>query len=191
MPSKAATTPTASRKGFKGFNVSKFQAALPRFKVAKLKAWCRHAFDLLSDKIGNYSAFGHSALAAQQLSAFSHGVAQAALAAQLSALQHSFFSTHSVFGQHSLAHSPLSAFLQQQLIAQNATAAINKIFFIRLKSFNSFKSFRSSRGSKSSKSYISDLENRCKITVKIAYMQKKLYFCGQINVFFYKTIGNG
>ena len=114
--------------------VSKFQAALPRFKVAKIKAWLCHAFNLLSDKIGNYSAFGHSALAAQQLSAFSHGVAQAALAAQLSALQH-FFSTHSVFGQHSLAHSPLSAFLQQQLIAQNATAAINKIFFMTLKIF--------------------------------------------------------
>jgi hypothetical protein len=80
-------------------------------------------------------------LAAQQLSAFSHGVAQAALAAQLSALQH--FSTHSVCGQHSLAHSPLSAFLQQQLTAQNDTTAINKIFFIRLKSFNGFKSFNS------------------------------------------------
>jgi hypothetical protein len=49
-----------------------------------------------------------------------------------------FFSTHSVFGQHSLAQSPLSAFLQQQLIAQKATAAINKIFFIRLKSFLKF-----------------------------------------------------
>jgi hypothetical protein len=83
----------------------------------------------------NYSAFGHSALAAQQLSAFSHGVAQAALAAQLSAWQH-FFSTHSVFGQHSLAHSPLSAFLQQQLTAQKATTAINKIFFITLKKLN-------------------------------------------------------
>ena len=78
----------------------------------------------------HFSAFGHSAFL-QQLSAFSHGVAHSALAAQLSALQH-FFSTHSVFGQHSLAHSPLSAFLQQQLIAQNATAAINKIFFILL-----------------------------------------------------------
>jgi len=53
----------------------------------------------------------------------------------------------------------LSAFLQQQLIAQNATAAINKIFFITL---NSFKSF------------INDLENRCKFTIKIAYVQKKL-----------------
>ena len=162
--------------------VSEFQAALPRFKVAKLKAWCRHAFDLLSDKIGNYSAFGHSALAAQQLSTFWQQ--ESTFWQQLSALQHSFFSTHSVFGQHSLAHSPLSAFLQQQLIAHNATAAINKIFFIRLKSFNSFKSFRSSRGSKSSKSYISDLENRCKITLNIAYMQKKLYFCGQFNDFF-------
>jgi hypothetical protein len=81
----------------------------------------------------DYSATcsAHSTLA-QQLSAFSHGVAQAALAAQLSAWQH-VFSTHSVFGQHSLAHSPLSAFLQQQLIAQNATAAISKIFFILLK----------------------------------------------------------
>ena len=58
---------------------------------------------------------------------------QAAFSAQqLSALQH-FFSTHSVLGQHSLAHSPLSAFLQQQLTAQKATAAINKIFFITLK----------------------------------------------------------
>ena len=120
--------------------VSEFQAALPRFKVAKLKAWLCHAFNLLSDKIGNYSAFGHSALAAQQLSTFWQQ--ESTFWQQLSALQHSFFSTHSVFGQHSLAHSPLSAFLQQQLIAHNATAAINKIFFIRLKSFNSFKCFR-------------------------------------------------
>ena len=78
------------------------------------------------------SNIGENSTLAQQLSAFSHGVAQAALAAQLSAWQH-VFSTHSVFGQHSLAHSPLSAFLQQQLIAQNATAAISKIFFILLK----------------------------------------------------------
>jgi hypothetical protein len=81
--------------------------------------------------------FGHSA-GAQQLSAFAHGVSQAAFAGQHSAFGHAF-STHSVFGQHSLAHSPLSAFLQQQLTAQTATAMINKIFFIRLKSFNGFK----------------------------------------------------
>jgi len=34
------------------------------------------------------------------------------------------------------------------------------------------------------KSFISDLENRCKFTLKIAYMQKKLYFCTQFSVFF-------
>ena len=75
------------------------------------------------------SALGHSAFL-QQLSAFWHGVSHAAFAQQLSALgQH--FSTVSVFGQHLVAHS-LPSFLQQQATAHKATAAINKIFFIRL-----------------------------------------------------------
>jgi hypothetical protein len=75
---------------------------------------------------------GHSAFV-QQLSAFWHGFASGHSALQ----QESFFS-HSAFWQHSTAglsqHLPSwhLAFLQQP-IAQRATAAINKIFFITLK----------------------------------------------------------
>jgi hypothetical protein len=57
---------------------------------------------------------------------------QAAFSQQESAFSQHFF-THSVFGQHSLPHSPLSAFLQQHATVQSATAAINKIFFMTLK----------------------------------------------------------
>jgi hypothetical protein len=87
---------------------------------------------------------------------------------QESALQHSFFSTHSVFGQQaSLAHSPLSAFLQQQLTAQIAMAAINKIFFITLKKINKVNDILI-------QSYNNMHQNLCKSNIFFGYMQKKL-----------------
>jgi hypothetical protein len=102
--------------------------------LTKTKAW--ETTPLLDTRYPNYSAAGagHSALT-QQESALGHSALQheSGFWQQESAFwQH--FSTHSVFGQHSLAHSPWSAFLQQQATRATATTAVNKIFFIRLKS---------------------------------------------------------
>ena len=114
-----------------------------------------HALNCLFSNI-NYSATGAGVSATTQESAFTqqesalgHSALQqeSAFWQQLSAFwQH--FSTHSVFGQPSAAPSVLAAFLQQP-IAQKATAAINKIFFITLNLFRSFIHFKSFKDSKS------------------------------------------
>ena len=163
----------------------------------KIKGVECHALDSLfsnrnySAAGAGHSALGHSAFL-QQLSAFWHGVSHAAFAQQLSALgQH--FSTVSVFGQHLVAHS-LPSFLQQQATAHKATAAINKIFFITL----NFKWFillwyllgysikNYAKLPKNTLDFDNKHQNRCKFTLNIAYMQKKLYFCRRFTIFLTK-----
>lgn len=124
----------------------------------------------------NYSAAwaGHSAFA-QQESAFAQQ--ESAFTQQESAFAQHESTTHSVAAwQHSDLHFLSITKYTTAPTTQSDTTAINT-FFITLKKFIVCNVLISL-----------SLENRCKITLNIAYMQKKVYFCGNFNVFSIKLI---
>jgi hypothetical protein len=99
-----------------------------------------------------------------------------ALKQQESALTHES-TTHSVAAwQHSDLHFLSITKYTTAPTTQSDTTAINT-FFITLKKFIVCNVLISL-----------SLENRCKITLNIAYMQKKVYFCGNFNLFSIKLI---
>ena len=151
-----------------------YSAALQHFSVFGHSAVFAHSV------FGHSAFFAHSAFA-QQLSAFSHGVVQAALWQQLSAITQQLSALTHVSATHSVAtwqHSDLHFLSITKYttapITQSDTRAINT-FFITLKKFVVYNVLIS---------YY--LENRHKITLNIAHMQKKLYFCRRFDVFFTK-----
>ena len=119
---------------------------------------------------------GHSALA-QQESGFWQSAGHSAFLQHVSAFGHSaFLQQESAFWQHSTAgcsqHFPsLQAACLQQPIAQRAMAAINKIFFIKLKNFKNCV-IRFDILSKSLQIYI----KYCTYAKKIVLLQTIYYF---------------